>query len=119
MNTIISKDIREKVQDTIRAIDPEAYIDLEGWDIQDEGTCYTRTVEDELFTIDGGDGTEIEIAVTITVHADLHADDYGVDGSPSWIEYDNAACEAEVTGIEVYGGEIPQDIADSIVGMAA
>ena len=60
MNTIISKDIREKVQDTIRAIDPEAYIDLEGWDIQDDGTCYTRTVEDELFTIDGGDGTEIE-----------------------------------------------------------
>ena len=117
MNTI-SKDIREKVQDTIRAIDPEAYIDLEGWDIQDDGTLYTRTVEDETIAIDI-DGVQIEIAVTITVEADLHTDDYGVDGSPSWIEYENAACEAEVTGIEVYGGEIPRDIADSIVGMAA
>ena len=112
-------EIFNKVYDAIRAIDPEAYIDLDNWGLDEDGRNYVRKIEDEILTIDGGDGVKIEIAVNITVYADLHADDYGVYGSPTWIDYDNASYEAEVTGIEVYGCEIPQDVADSIVGMAA
>lgn len=119
MDTNIISRIREKVQDTIRAMDPEAYIDLEGWDIREDGAYYTRTAEDELFTIDGGDGVTIDLNLTVTVTARLRIEDYNHDDGWTLLAYEDAACTAEVAGIEVYGGEIPRDIADSIVGMAA
>jgi len=63
-------------------------------------------------TYDSGD-------VRIVYSADLHLNDYGVPGSPTWYEPDGInVVSVEIFGVEVEMGKLPLDLQSTIMDLA-